>query len=214
MVEKVLIADDHGLFRQGLKAILKNSSGIKDIFEANNGVEALEICKKDNPDLVIMDVTMPQMNGIEATRKILDECENIKILALSAHVDRQFVSEILTAGASGYLHKNCNKAELIEAINQIDLGNMYICPELTGIVVQEFVENIRKKVDAHNLSSREYEILQLLAEGFSTKEIAEKLHLSIKTIETHRHNIMEKTNVNSIAELTKYAIREGITSLE
>jgi len=214
MIQKIIIADDHSLFRQGLKAIIEKSTKLEVVMEAANGKEALEGCKKYKPDLVIMDVTMPLMNGIEATRKIIEECENIKILALSAHVDRKFISEILSAGASGYLHKNCNQQELLDALEQLSNGNMYICPDLTGIVVQDFVQNIKENPEPKNLTSREYEVLQLVAEGFSTKEIAENLHLSVKTIETHRMHIMEKVNVTSVAALTKYAIREGITSLE
>ncbi|MFC1550853.1 response regulator [Candidatus Neomarinimicrobiota bacterium] len=214
MIKKILIADDHRLFRQGLKAIIEKLTDFEVVMEAINGKEALEGCKKFKPDLVIMDVTMPLMNGIEATRKIIEECENIRILALSAHVDRKFISEILTAGASGYLHKNCNQQELLDALEQLNNGNMYICPDLTGIVVQDFVQNIKENQEPQHLTSREYEVLQLVAEGLSTKEIAENLHLSIKTIETHRMHIMEKVNVTSVAALTKYAIREGITSLE
>ncbi len=214
MIQKIIIADDHSLFRQGLKAIIEKSTELEVVMEAINGKEALEGCKKYKPDLVIMDVTMPLMNGIEATRKIIEECENIKILALSAHVDRKFISEILSAGASGYLHKNCNQQELLDALEQLSNGNMYICPDITGIVVQDFVQNIKENQEPQNLTSREYEVLQLVAEGLSTKEIAENLHLSVKTIETHRMHIMEKVNVTSVAALTKYAIREGITSLE
>ena len=214
MIQKIIIADDHSLFRLGLKAIIEKLTDFEVVMEATNGKEALEGCKKHKPDLVIMDVTMPLMNGIEATRKIIEECENIRILALSAHVDRKFISEILSAGASGYLHKNCNQQELLDALEQLSSGNMYICPDLTGIVVQDFVQNIKENQEPQHLTSREYEVLQLVAEGLSTKEIAENLHLSVKTIETHRMHIMEKVNVTSVAALTKYAIREGITSLE
>jgi len=214
MIKRIIIADDHSLFRHGLKAIIEKSTKLEVVMEAANGKEALEGCKKYNPDLVIMDVTMPLMNGIEATRKIIKECENIKILALSAHVDRKFISEILSAGASGYLHKNCNQQQLLDALEQLSNGNMYICPDITGIVVQDFVQNIKDNHEPQHLTSREYEVLQLVAEGHSTKEIAENLHLSVKTIETHRMHIMEKVNVTSVAALTKYAIREGITALE
>lgn len=214
MIKNIIIADDHSLFRQGLKAILKKSLDVEIVFEATDGSEALEGCKKYNPDLVIMDVTMPIMNGIEATRKITKEFDNIKVLALSAHVDKQFISEILSAGATGYLHKNCDQNEFLEAIKQISAGNMYVCPELTGIIVQDYLENLGNSKNPQLLTSREYEVLQLLAEGFTTKEIAGNIHLSVKTIETHRMHIMDKLNVKSIAELTKYAIREGITSLE
>jgi DNA-binding NarL/FixJ family response regulator len=215
MINKVLIADDHSLFRQGLRAILeKKLLDGESVFEASNGSEALEACKKYDPDLVIMDVTMPVMNGIEATRKIISEFDNIKVLALSAHVDKHFISEILAAGASGYLHKDCDQEKLLEAIEQISAGNMYISHDLTGMIVQDFVHNLNENQEPQLLTSREYEILQMLAEGFTTKTIAGNLHLSVKTIETHRMHIMDKLNVKSIAELTKYAIREGITSLE
>jgi DNA-binding NarL/FixJ family response regulator len=214
VINKVLIVDDHILVRQGLRAILEKKMDVEIVFEASDGSEALEGCKKYKPDLVIMDVTMPVMNGIEATRKIIKECDNIKVLALSAHVDKHFISEILAAGASGYLHKNCDQKIFLEAIEQISAGNMYISPDLTGMIVQDFVQNLKEDQEPQLLTSREYEILQLLTEGFTTKIIAGNLHLSVKTIETHRMHIMDKLNVKSIAELTKYAIREGITSLE
>jgi DNA-binding NarL/FixJ family response regulator len=184
--------------------------------EAENGRNAIKLAEKLMPDLIIMDVSMPDMNGIEATRRIIAAIHDVKVIALSMHSDRRFVLGMLEAGASGYLLKDCAFGELASAINQVTKGNTYLSPKIADVVVKGY---LNKNTDSTTkggavLSSREREVLQLIAEGLTAKEIAARLFLSIKTIETHRRNIMQKLNMRSTADLTKYAIREGLASLD
>jgi DNA-binding NarL/FixJ family response regulator len=212
---KVLLADDHKIVRDGLRNLLEKHADIMVAGEAEDGREALQLARKLSPDVIIMDIAMPDLNGIEATRQIVAEFPGIKVVALSMHSDKRFVSEMLKAGASAYLLKDCAFEELITAIRTIMKGKIYLSPGIAGVVIEDY---IRKDSKAEStvfslLSDREREVLQLMAEGKTTKEVAAHLNLSIKTIETHRTNIMTKLNIHSIAELTKYAIREGLTSL-
>lgn len=212
---KVLLADDHKIFRDGLRTLIEKE-GMEVVGEVENGRKTLKLAEKLMPDLIIMDVSMPDMNGIEATRKIKAEMTDVKVIALSMHSDRRFVLGMLEAGASGYLLKDCAFGELASAINQVVKGNTYLSPKIADVVVKGY---LNKTSDASVpgrsiLTSREREILQLIAEGFTAKEIAAHVFLSIKTIETHRRNIMQKLNMRSTADLTKYAIREGLVSLD
>jgi DNA-binding NarL/FixJ family response regulator len=198
-----------------LRNLLEKHADIMVAGEAEDGREALQLARKLSPDVIIMDIAMPDLNGIEATRQIVAEFPGIKVVALSMHSDKRFVSEMLKAGASAYLLKDCAFEELITAIRTIMKGKIYLSPGIAGVVIEDY---IRKDSKAEStvfslLSDREREVLQLMAEGKTTKEVAAHLNLSIKTIETHRTNIMTKLNIHSIAELTKYAIREGLTSL-
>ncbi len=217
MAIKILIADDHKIVRDGLRSLLENKKEFVVVAEAENGQIAVELAKEHVPDCIIMDITMPVLNGIEATRQILAKLPDIKIIALSVHDDKRFVLETLKAGASGYLLKDCAFEELIMAINDVLADKTYLSSKITNIVVDELVgkdADKQKKASAFNvLSPREREVLQLLAEGKNTKEIAHILNVSPKTVETHRKKIMEKLGLNSVAELTKYAIREGLTDL-
>jgi len=212
----ILLADDHIILRQGLRSVLEKEFHFDVIGEANNGREAIELAQQYTPDIVIMDVSMPGMNGIEATRTITSGQPGTKVIALSMHTDSHFIHDMLKAGASAYLLKQCVYDELQNAIRSVLQNKKYVCPEITDIIIQDYIE--RKDVDYLNihetLTQKERETLQLLAEGKSTKEIAGTLHVSIPTIETHRAHIMEKLNLHSVAELTKYAIRVGLTSLE
>ena len=216
MAIKILLADDHRIFRESLSTLLEQQTDIEIIAQANNGQTAVQLAKKLLPDVVIMDIGMPDLNGIEATRQILSKESQIKIIALSMYSDRKFVAEMLKAGASGYLLKDSAAEELIQAIRTVIGGGTYLPPSLTDLVVENYVRNpTRTEKGAFSaLTPREREVLQLMAEGKSTKRIAGNLHISIKTVETHRLNIMEKLDIHSVAELTKYAIREGLTSLE
>jgi DNA-binding NarL/FixJ family response regulator len=212
---KVLLADDHKIVRDGLRNLLEKHADIMVAGEAEDGREALHLARKLSPDVVVMDIAMPDLNGIEATRQILAELPDIKVVALSMHSDKRFVAEMLKAGASAYLLKDCAFEELITAIRTIMKDKIYLSPGIAGVVIEDY---IRKDSRAESsvfslLSDREREVLQLMAEGKTTKEMAAHLHVSIKTVETHRTNIMTKLNIHSIAELTKYAIREGLTSL-
>jgi DNA-binding NarL/FixJ family response regulator len=213
---RVLLADDHKLFRDGLRNLIEKEAGMEVVAEAENGRKAVKLAEKLSPNVIIMDVSMPDLNGIEATRKIIAGTSNVKVIALSMHTDRRFVLGMLEAGASAYLLKDCAFAELVSAIRQVAAGNTYLSPKIADVVVKGYLNKVSDSslTTRTILTSREREILQLLAEGLSAKEIAAHLNLSIKTIETHRRNIMEKLEIHTIAELTKYAIREGLVALE
>jgi DNA-binding NarL/FixJ family response regulator len=215
----IVIADDHRLLREGLRSLLEKQPGMKPVAEAEDGRNTVKQVLKFKPDVVVMDVSMPGMNGIEATRQIKKDAPAVKVIGLSMNADKRFVTEMLKAGASGYLLKHCAFAELGLAIQSVAQNRIYLSSEITGIVIDDYIhitapKVIKGTVNQSALSSREKEVLQMLAEGKSTKDIASVLNLSMKTIETHRHNIMEKLNMFSIAELTKYAIAEGLTTLE
>jgi DNA-binding NarL/FixJ family response regulator len=214
MTIKIILVDDHKLMREGLRALIENEPNMAVIAEAQEGRTAVQLAAKMSPDVVVMDVSMPDLNGIDATRRILAGGARTKVLALSMHVDRRFVTEMLNAGASGYLLKDCAFEELIHAIRTVAGNSTYLSPRITDIVLQDYVRRGAKNEDAalSVLTVREREVLQLLAEGKRTKEIASLLGVSVKTIETYRQQIMEKLEIRSIAELTKFAVREGLTS--
>lgn len=216
MTARIILADDHNIVRQGLKSLIENELGLDIVGEAGTGRIAVQLTRDLKPDLVIMDVSMPDLNGIEATRQIMGLLPEVKVLGLSMHSDKRFVAGILKAGASGYLLKDCAFEEMAGAIRAVVGGGTYLSPGVAGPVIQDYLQRLTENdYDVSpTLSPREREVLQLLAEGRSTKTIAGNLGLSVKTIETHRRQVMEKLNVHSIAELTKYAIREGLTSLE
>jgi DNA-binding NarL/FixJ family response regulator len=213
---RVLLADDHKIFRDGLRTLIEKESGMEVIADAENGRKAITLAEKLLPNVIIMDVSMPDMNGIEATRKIVSEIPDIKVIALSMHSDRRFVLGMLEAGASGYLLKDCAFGELAGAIHQVVTGNTYLSPKIADVVVKGYLNktNESSATAVALMTSREREILQLIAEGLTAKEIAAHVFLSIKTVETHRRNIMQKLNMHSVAEMTKYAIREGLVALD
>lgn len=217
MTIRLLIGDDHQMMREGLKSLIAKETGMTVVGEAENGEALVELARKTSPHVVVVDVTMPDLNGIEATRKIIKENPGIKVVGLSGHPDRHFVREMLKAGASAYILKQTAYEELLRAIREVMAGRTYLSPEVTQGLVDSYVRSTPRKGENPafaTLTNREREVLQLMAEGQSSKEIASKLGVSVKTVETHRRNIMEKLNLHSVAELTKYAIREGITSLE
>jgi len=215
MKVNILLVDDHKILRQGIKTMLEMNEGLNIVAEASDGEMALQMARENHPDLIVMDISMPNVNGIEATRRIKSEMPSIKILALSMHDDNGFLINMLKAGASGYLLKDCAADELINAISVIMSNRKYISPEMVDDMIRDYI----LKTDEVDLSAfsiltnREREVLQRIAEGESTKEIAFHLSVSTKTIETFHHKLEEKLGLHSIAELTKYAIREGITSL-
>jgi len=216
MAIKIVLADDHQIVRHGLRTLLGREPDMKVLAEADNGRTALRLIKELHPDVVIMDISMPDLNGIEATRQVRDESPGVKVIALSMHSDSLFVLNMLKAGASGYLLKDCALEELVKAIRIVMNGKTYLSPGISDIVIKDFVSGwISTGVSAFGaLSNREREVLQLLTEGHNTNKIAEILCVSVKTVEAHRKSIMNKLGIRSIAELTKYAIRQGITSLE
>lgn len=212
----VILADDHMIVREGLKLLLQNQKNIAVVGEAENGRKAVELALKLKPDVVIMDIGMPDMNGLAATRGILDLEPDIKVLMLSMHTDKRFVSKALREGVSGYILKECASAELVEAINTVVSGKTYLSPKIADVVINDYRKQLMDKEYSAEavLTKKERETLQLFAEGKTTKEIAHLLSVSIKTVETHRSRIMEKLDMHSIAELTKFAVREGLTSIE
>jgi DNA-binding NarL/FixJ family response regulator len=216
MKTRLLLADDHRLFRDGLRTLLLRQEDMEVVAEATEGPGTVVAAAKFKPDIVLLDISMPDLNGIEVARKILAENASIKIIMLSMHSDQRYVTESLRAGASGYVLKDCAIDELLTAIRTVAQNRPYLCSSVAENVIKDYVGMTQTQTESvfSILSAREREVLQLLAEGWSTKEIAGRLDVSIKTIETHRKQIMDKLDIHSIAELTKYAIREGLTPLE
>ncbi|WP_373500405.1 response regulator [Desulfococcus sp.] len=215
MTIKILIADDHKIVRDGLRQMLEHQGGYEVVGEAENGRKALQLARKHHPDIAIMDISMPDLNGIDAARQMIAEISGIRIIVLSMHSDKQYVDQMLKAGVSGYLLKDCAFEELNRALKTIIRGGVYLSADVAGLVVQDYVGHLRERAPdpSVELTSREREVLQLIAEGRSTKAIAEILNISVKTVETHRKKLLEKLDVKSIAELTKIALREGLTTL-
>ena len=216
MPVKVVVADDHHIMRQSLVSMLQKEAQIEVVGEAADGRATVRLCQKVKPDVVIMDVGLPDLNGIEATRQILAECPETKVIGLSMHSTRLFVVKMMKAGASGYLPKSCTFRELVDAIAAVQKGQVYLSPAVAGFVVQGIMEpSIGVETESTAiLTPREREVMQLLVEGKTPQQIASLLFVSLKTVEAHRRNLMEKLKIRTLAELTKYAIREGITTLD
>ena len=216
MSVKVILADDHRIVREGLHSLLEKEPDMEVVGEADNGRATVEMARDLKPDVIVMDITMPELNGIEATRQVLAGAPGVRVLALSMHSDKRFVAGVLGAGATGYLLKDCALEELVRAIRVVVADQTYLSPGIAGIVVKGYMRYLPEAENSmlSALTAREREVLQLLAEGKTVKEIGYTLHLSVKTVETHRQQIMKKLDIRTVAELTKYAIREGLTSLE
>jgi DNA-binding NarL/FixJ family response regulator len=216
MATRVMLADDHKMIRDGLRALLEKQGNVEIVGEAADGQSAVQLARKLSPDVVVIDIGMPDLNGIEATRQISALKCKPKVIGLSMHADRRYVAQMLKAGASGYILKDNAFEELSKAIQTVMKGHSYLSPQVAGTVVNEF-KRTAKDDDGSAfslLTKREREVLQQIAEGCSTKEIAGALSVSVKTIETHRRQIMEKLDLHSVAELTKYAVKEGLTDLD
>jgi DNA-binding NarL/FixJ family response regulator len=213
---RVLLVDDHAIIREGLRSLLEKQPEMEVVADTDDGRKAFDLVRELLPDIIIMDITMPGLNGIEATRRIIDEFPAVKVIALSIHSKRRYVADMLSAGAAGYILKECLFDELVQAIKAVAAGGRYLSPRIADVVVSDYVKRLSATADLpfEALKTREREVLQLVAEGKSTKQIALYLHLSSKTIEANRRQIMEKLNIHSVAELTKYAVREGLTTLE
>ena len=211
---KILIADDHEILREGIRRMIEKEPDMEVVGEAEDGRSAVKLARKLAPDVVLMDITMPDLNGMDATRKIVSETPGVKVLALSMHQDRKYVTGMLEAGATGYLIKGCKFEELATAIRSVARKNVYLSPRIADMVLQGYLGKSPKKFAEPVLSSREREVLQLLAEGNSVKETAFKLGVSAKTVETHRRHIMEKLQINNSSEIVKYALREGLITLD
>jgi len=213
---RILLVDDHQMFRDGLRSILDSEPGVEVVGEAGDGRGAVEMARTLAPDVVVMDIGMHGLNGVEATRQIKADHPEVKVLALSTYSDRSYVLSMLEAGASGYVVKAAAFDEMRRAVQTVAKGKHFLSPDITGLVVDTHVrEPSPAGGSAKNaLGAREREILQLLAEGHSSPEIATRLHISTSTVDSHRRNIMRKLDVHSVAELTKYAVREGLTPLD
>lgn len=217
MTTRILLADDHSIVREGLRLLLERDGDMEVVAEAEDGREAVRLAIEMSPHVVIMDIGMPELNGIEATRKIADERPTTKVIVLSMHCDKRYVAAALKAGAAGYIWKNGCYKDLRSAVQSVMNGQRYLSPAIATSVVDDYVDRLSQESNLTStvaLSPREREVLQLLAEGLSSKEIASKLELSSKTVDVHRKQIMDKLGIHSVAELTKFAIREGITPLE
>lgn len=211
---RILLADDHRVVRDGLKAVLERHSGWEVVGEAGDGHEALLVARDKSPDVAIVDVSMPRLNGVDATRRLLADSPGLKVLALTIHCHPKLVGEMLRAGASGYVLKDGALDELERAVRAVLAGEIYLSGPALRAVVEHYVRAPAGAAPGPVLTEREREVLQPLAEGKSTREISDLLHVSIKTVETHRKHIVTKLGLRSLAELTKYAIREGLTTLD
>jgi two-component system, NarL family, response regulator NreC len=213
---KVLIVDDHGIVREGLKALIRKQADFKVVGEAEDGKAAVEMVSRLAPDVVIMDVTMPNLNGVDATRAIMRNCPNAKVIALSMHTEKTIVREMFKAGAYGYVLKSYLFDELNKSLEALKKGERYLSPHIAVLIREDYASSKTRGAagDNKSLSERERQILQLVAEGKSIKEMSLLLRLSPKTVDAHRRNLMAKLGATSVAALIKYAVREGITSLD
>lgn len=213
---RILLADDHAIVRHGLAQAIEQEEDIEVVGQAENGLNTIELARELAPNIVIMDISMPDLNGIEATRQIQRDLPEVKVIALSMHSEKHFVTEMFKVGAMGYLLKDCDYDELARAVRTVAEGKTYLSPSVSGTVVDKMIgqEEGNPSNVFQVLTPREREVLQLMAEGNTTKQIGLLLHISPKTVEAHRLRIMNKLEIDNVAQLTKYAIQEGLTSLE
>lgn len=216
MTTKILLADDHPLFREGLKSLIVVNQEIELVGETSNGIDAVRMVKEMNPDLVLMDLTMPQMNGIQATERLKNESPNTYVIILSMHNDHRYIAEAFKAGARGYILKEVSPEILMEAIDIVSKGDIYLSSKVCTVLVEDYIRLLRNEIiDYVNpLSKREMEVFHLFVKGCNAKQIASALSISKNTVDTHRRRIMDKLDCDNMAELTKYAIREGFLTLE
>lgn len=217
MTTRILLADDHQIMREGLRSLLECEPDFEIVGEADNGRTAVRMARELRPDIVVMDIGMPDLNGVEATRQIKAELKHTKVVGLSMHSDRRFVEGMLAAGAVGYVLKSGAFEDVVEAIHTVSSNQIFTSPKITELVLDVYIRSLNHpEPEAREtpLTPREREVLQLLAEGRSSRDIAEELCISGNTVDTHRRRIMEKLDLHSIAELTKYAVREGLTDIE
>ena len=212
---QILLADDHRIMREGLRSLIEKEPDMEVVAEAEDGRKTVKLAQEFSPDVALIDISMPELNGIEATNQITSASPDVKVLALSMHSDEHFVMGMLRAGASGYLLKDCAADELCSAIRTVIHDETYLSPKAASVVIQDFRRE-QSDLDGSRstgLTAREREVLQLVAEGETSKKIASRLDVSVKTIQAHRQQIMDKLDIHSVAKLTKYAIQKGITSL-
>jgi two-component system response regulator NreC len=206
---RILLADDHTILRQGLKLILSSQPDLEVVGEAANGHEVVQLAQELRPDIVLLDVAMPELNGIDATRRMMETNPRLRILVLSMHKEAVYVREILRAGARGYLLKDVIDSELLNAVRSVARGDGYVSPAVSSALLSDYRQDIHDPINL--LTKREREVLQLIAEGRTNKEVATKLNLSVYTVDSHRGKIMEKLNLHSTGELVRFAIKHGLT---
>ncbi len=213
---RIVLADDHAIVRQGLGRAIQQEDDIEVVGQTSSGRDAVELVRTLRPDILVTDISMPDLNGVEATRRIIGESPRMKVIALSMHSSRQFVVEMFRAGARGYLLKDCDYDELVAAIRTVAAGRTYVSPSIGDVIVEDLLGGgaVGAPSASSVLTQREREVLQLMAEGRTTRQIALQLHISPKTVEAHRLRIMNKLDIDNVAQLTKYAIQEGLTSPE
>lgn len=217
MSTRIMIVDDHGIMREGLRLLFEQQDDMEVIGEVSDGRQAVEAVCKLKPDIVLMDITMPKLNGIDAAKKIIDEYPNIKVIALSAYCNKSFIADMLRAGVSGYVLKDSMADELIGGIRVVMGGEQFLSPKVARIVISEYITDRQSHSETPSMSkltTKERELIQLLAENKSNKEAARLLHVSIKTVDSRRRTAMDKLGITGIADLTKFAIREGLTTLD
>jgi len=210
----IIVVDDHKLFRRGVISLLHHEPDLTVVGECENGGQAVQMSRELLPDVVLMDISLPELNGMEATRQITGAAPDIRVIALSMHDGEEYVQQMMTAGATGYVLKSAGVKTLVDAIHSVSRGNSFLCPNIAGIVIDGYLRNKACGGSPAQLTYREREVLKCLAGGYSTKQIAETLQVAPKTVESHRRQIMQKLNIFSVAQLTKYALREGLTTLE
>lgn len=214
---RVLLAEDHTIVRKGIRSLLDNEPDMEVVGEASDGRETVEKAEKLIPDVVLMDITMPQLNGLEATRQIKKLLPDIKILGLTMYTNEEYILQLLQAGGSGYVVKQSAPSDLIAAIRAVYRGDSFLSPEVSKVIIDEYLKQAGQtgpETSYDKLTDREREVLQLITEGLSNREIADKLHISVKTVGVHRTNLMEKLNIHNTIDLVKYAIRKGIIRLD
>jgi DNA-binding NarL/FixJ family response regulator len=214
MSVRILLVDDHRVLREGLRSLLERQKGMEVVGEAGEGRTALRLVREVQPDIVIMDVNMDGMDGIDTTRLITREYPDIKVIGLSMYLRKTFVSEMFKSGAAGYLLKDTAFAEIVEAINLVMSGQKYVCPKVAGLLVDEYVQGGTGAAAKARLTERELEVVRMLANGKTSKEIALITNTSVKTVDACRRRVMQKLEINSLADLVKYAIREGLTAVD
>ncbi len=213
---RIVLADDHAIVRQGLSRAIEQEDDMEVVGQASNGRDTIDVVRQLSPDVLITDISMPDLNGVEATRQVLRESPDVRVIALSMHSSRQFVMEMFKAGAMGYLLKDCDYDELIKAIHAVAGDRTYISPSIGDVIVDDLIQGKSGETPSafSVLTPREREVLQLMAEGNTTRQIALRLYISPKTVEAHRLRVMNKLDIDNVAQLTKYAIQEGLTSPE
>lgn len=215
MPTRTIVVDDHEIMREGIGALLRKCGDIEMVGQAGDGRSAVELVIQLRPDLVIMDIGMPKLNGIDATRQMIQLLPDIKVMALSAHADNQIISQMILAGARGYMHKESTFSEMKEGITAMLEGKTFLCSRISKVVFSDYINILTNpnSIETDGLSLREREVLQLVAEGYTSKEIAKMIKLSPKTVETHREHIMNKLKIHTIPGLTKYAVQKGLTTV-